>query len=738
MFVNPAGSGKGYQIAHAVRLRSAASAYFSRTFGTPTSQNTWTLSFLVKRGSLGSLQQLFQANAAGGASDTTRTDMYFYTDDTFVIAGGTTAFRTTSAKFRDPTAWLHFVISVSLPTATIYVNGVAQSATSNTWNTSGWNSAVLCNIGRNGSGSQYFDGLLSDVYFIDGQALTPSSFGETNSDGVWVPKAYTGTYGNNGFYLKFNDGTSATTLGYDRSGNGNNWTASGISTTAGVTYDWLTDTPTNNYATLNALNKASNTYSDGNLKVVYPASGYAAALSTIAMTSGQYWAEMTVTAAPGEMVGIIPVTFNNASGTTSLFGANGGYGYRHTGNKYVNGVSSAYGATFTTNDVIGIHLNLNVPEVTFYKQTGGSGSFVSQGAISITSGLSWLFAGADGTSSGSVTQTYNFGQRPFNNSSLPSGAVALCTANLPAVTIPNLTQAVAHRYEAGGGIAANIASDRGSWASWIEIFKRGDTSESWKVRFSTDTSNMWAFDSNAAKAAWSAPSAGTYLGIALRVGSTYGIDTGTYSGNGSASQDVSHSLGVAPTAAIIKDESTGSVYFWHSKMTGATYFTIFNSATPPAQSNTNTPFGGSGWLSSTFGVTNNATNNLNASSHTYRYILFSDVSGLLRMLGFTGNGSTDGAFEYAGQRPQIQIEKDLAATTGIYLFSDMIDTYNVTASYLLMNSSAAVAAATGVDIVANGIKHRSATVVNAANSHAAISLSRQSFGGSNVSPACAR
>jgi hypothetical protein len=95
--------------------------------------------------------------------------------------------------------------------------------------------------------SAYFDGYLTECYLIDGQALTPASFGETDAvTGVWQPKKYAGTYGTNGFYLNFSDNSAATAaaIGADYSGNGNDWTPNNISVTAGVTYDSMLDVPT--------------------------------------------------------------------------------------------------------------------------------------------------------------------------------------------------------------------------------------------------------------------------------------------------------------------------------------------------------------------------------------------------------------------------------------------------------------------------------------------------------------
>jgi hypothetical protein len=108
---------------------------------------------------------------------------------------------------------------------------------------------------------------LSEINFIDGQALAPTDFGEFDEDsGVWKPIAYTGTYGTNGFYLEFKDSSA---LGDDTSGNSNDFTVNNL-----TSIDQTTDTPTNNFATLNPLSYNNQpggnyiTFSEGNLKAV--------------------------------------------------------------------------------------------------------------------------------------------------------------------------------------------------------------------------------------------------------------------------------------------------------------------------------------------------------------------------------------------------------------------------------------------------------------------------------------
>lgn len=197
----------GYQITNSVRLRAVASAYFSRTFGTPTTQNTFTFSAWVKRSKLAALQNLF------GVS--TNTSIGFPAADTLVVTIAGTARITTTGLYRDPSAWCHVQYKQTTGAAELYFNGVSVGTSATV--SAVFNTAVAHQIGAANT-SNYTDGYLADVYFVDGQALSPSSFGQTDSNGVWVPKAYTGTYGANGFHLEFKDASGAQTLGYDTSG----------------------------------------------------------------------------------------------------------------------------------------------------------------------------------------------------------------------------------------------------------------------------------------------------------------------------------------------------------------------------------------------------------------------------------------------------------------------------------------------------------------------------------------
>lgn len=218
-----ASSGAGYQIQRSLRFRSAASAYLSRTPVSAGNRKTWTFSCWVKKSDITSQQFLLAVLPISiDAIDIYLGALRFYLD------GGNGAYVVTTQLFRDPSAHFHLVAVLDTTNGTasdrlrIYVNGVrVTSFSTNTQPVLDYQSKVNTTgahyIGQSGTSSAYFDGYLSEINFIDGLALTPSSFGQTDPvTGVWSAKRYSGTYGNNGFYLNFSDPTSTTLVGYDR------------------------------------------------------------------------------------------------------------------------------------------------------------------------------------------------------------------------------------------------------------------------------------------------------------------------------------------------------------------------------------------------------------------------------------------------------------------------------------------------------------------------------------------
>jgi hypothetical protein len=434
---------------NSLRFRSSNSAYLNRTNSSSVTNNKiFTYSLWVKRGSLGVTSSLL-------AGDNSTAIHYFGYGNSSVAAdtlefydGQTAAWKIqTNAVYRDPSAYYHVILSVDTTQATaanrvrIYVNGVECSYATATYPAQ--NTVPNINvasmplyIGRRSNVSQwYFDGYLTEVNFVDGQALTPNSFGTFNSYGVWQPITYGGSYGINGFYLPFTNNTNTTTIGYDFSPNGNNWTSSGINVTPysgtpsnNTSYDSMTDVPTltsataANYCVLNPLNPNSGTISNGNLNQLFASASYQTAIGTLAMSSGSWYCEVTCTAIGGTGDGVIGIAATQPS-STFVGNTATSYGWYSKGEKYNNGTGVSYNgsATWTTNDVIGIAFNATSGSLEFYKN--GTSQGVAYSGIPAGN----YFIGV--SSHSSTTYAVNFGQRPFSYTP-PTGYVALNTYNM--------------------------------------------------------------------------------------------------------------------------------------------------------------------------------------------------------------------------------------------------------------------------------------------------------------------
>jgi len=239
-----AASGGGYTISRSLRFNSADSAYLSRTPGSAGNRKTWTWSGWVKRSKLNNQARLFNADT----SNTDRVEFMLHNETENymrleLLNGTSDVDLVTSQVFRDTSSWYHIVLAVDTTQSTssnrvkIYVNG-AQITSFSTTTYPNQNAEYAVNattghsIGRSSRFSRHFDGYLADVIFVDGQALDPTSFGEFDTNGVWQPIEYTGSWGTNGFHLDFADNSSAAALGYDAAGS-NDWTVNNLSVTEG-------------------------------------------------------------------------------------------------------------------------------------------------------------------------------------------------------------------------------------------------------------------------------------------------------------------------------------------------------------------------------------------------------------------------------------------------------------------------------------------------------------------------
>jgi hypothetical protein len=763
----------GYNIARSVRLRSSASGYFNRT-PSASSRTTWTWSAWVKRGKLGSAQALFSAGTGTAefrltftSSDTI--EIYEYTSPSYNWQ------KITTAVYRDPSAWYHIQLTYDTTNGTagdrvkLYVNGVQVTSFGTNTNPapsfSGYvNSAVAHGIGSFSTGSSYLDGYLTEINFIDGQALTPSSFGETDSiTGVWKPKKYGGTYGTNGFYLNFSDNSSntATTIGKDYSGNGNNWTPNNISVTTGATYDSMTDVPTltsataANYCTFNPIYNVSNagsTWSDGNLKFTNSGADNVSSMPTMALpTSGKWYWEITV---PTFGSGSNPVV--GICDYTGLSGGLGGWWYRSDGNKYNQaGTGFAYGATWTAGTVISVAVDMDAATLTFYKNG------VSQGVAwtSITTGVSGtlLYPFVRVNVRGDV-YTANFGQQGFAYTP-PTGFVALNTYNLPASTITNGAAYMAATLYTGNSSTQSISNAVNGTSfqpDFVWMKARNNANYNWLTNsvtgtgeylssndtiaartgvtdaltaFSSTGFTLGANTSDAYVAAGVNYTGRTYVGwqwkagttsasntngtitSTVSVGATQGFSVVTYTGNSTAGATVGHGLGVAPNMIIVKCRTVVTSWAVYHSSLGATQWILLNS--PSGAVTSSQEWNNTAPTSTVFSIGSGSSNS--NQSATYVAYCFAAVAGYSAFGSYTGNGSTDGTFVYLGFRPRFIMVKDTTnAGTDWVIFNTSSEPYNVVGTALYANSTntESTNAATWCDILSNGFKNRRAGSAN--------------------------
>ena len=260
-----------FEVERSLRFNMSDDPNLQRSLSSSGNRRTFTWSGWVKKTNT-TYGALFSSTTELGSGNS-HTYLIFnssngITAQSYDYSGGGTNYNlVTTQVFRDPSAWYHIVWAVDTTQSTssnrvkLYVNG--EQVTS--FSTESYPSQNYEGLINNSSykmliGNGYptlsnwapHGGYMAEVNFIDGFQYDPSYFGETDVlTGQWNPKKYTGSYGTNGFYLNFSDnsGTTATTLGKDYSGNGNNFTPSNFAVSADAGNDSLEDTPTNNFST---------------------------------------------------------------------------------------------------------------------------------------------------------------------------------------------------------------------------------------------------------------------------------------------------------------------------------------------------------------------------------------------------------------------------------------------------------------------------------------------------------
>ena len=796
-----AAGGATYEIDQSIRFNKTDSAILSRTPSSTSNQKTYTISFWFKIGQVGHESAFFiagdfpggssplfsgilLANAVAGSPSIMFAEYPGGAAYTFQVA--------TNAVFKDPSAWYHFIAEVDTTQATasnrikLYVNGELQTdlRASNypslNYDTYINSSSYVHRIGRYGTTSFYADGYMAEINFIDGTALDATSFGETNDDGVWIPKAYTGSYGTNGFYIT---GETASDLGEDFSGNNNDFTSSGLATT-----DQMLDTPTLNWCTLNPNDNHGSglTLSDGNLRAVPAASAYGNEHGTFYVNSGKWVFEVKNTTVFGEGCGWSPMGERIAgSAHRGYFMLSDGRAYINTSNQGTKGASLAsgdYRYIFYDADLEAMwfaHVDVSSSNALVYDNsatkaeieagTTTNAVFTSIQDVDFAPGL-WMDT--------SGVFEVNFGQSAFITSSdLPTGFNTLNTANLATPSITDGSAYFQTKLYTGQttGFSPTFDGNSDLAPDWLWFKRRDAASDHFifdKVRGATKalkinssaqettlSASMTAFGSDgftlgdggvtndingiagATYVAWgwsagndagSTNSDGTITST-VSVNQTSGFSIAKYVGNATAGATIGHGLGAVPSVVITKMiNSTENGYMQHVS-TGPTK----GIAMATTSSYTGIYF----WddtapTSSVFSLGYHALNN-GSGKNAIAYC-FAPIPGYSSFGSYTGNSSTDGPFVYTGFKPALIMTKRTDSTSDWTIVDTTRSTFNLVENALFTNLTIAEDT-TGdrMDILSNGFKLRTTQQPNV-GTLVYMAFAENPFGGEDIAPATAR
>jgi len=451
-----------YEVSNSLRFNDGDTAKLARTPSGASNRKTWTWSGWVKRSTLGAIQGLFVVDTGSAESA-----LGFLANDTlrFYQTGQTNGL-VTNAVFRDPAAWYHIVLISDTTQSTessrtkLYINGeqvtsfsaaeyLSQNADTE-FNTT--NPHEIGFYSNQTGGAGHFDGYMAEVHFIDGTAKAHTDFGETNDNNVWVPIKYTGTYGTNGFFLQFKQtGTSANSsgIGADTSGNDNHFAVTNLAAT-----DVTTDTPTNNFATLNPLTNNEQAFSEGATKTVKGGNAGTFATSTFEVNKGKWYFESKLLNYSGDSRPTVGIAQSHNSYRGTLAGAPNNVAYYLLETSYYRsnaGSAVTVNSSPATNDIYMWGIDLD--NLKFYIGKNGSwlhSSDPSAGSNGLAIEVADYYSVATSPNDNGTDNTrnnewlFNFGNPAYTNSSsvsdasgfgdfeyaVPTGFYSYCTKNL--------------------------------------------------------------------------------------------------------------------------------------------------------------------------------------------------------------------------------------------------------------------------------------------------------------------
>jgi len=745
----PVGTTGGYEIDNSLRFNDDDSAYLSWTPASAGTRTKRTFSAWVKRANQGE-QDIFGAGTGSAGFLKFRSDGVLQFGD---YTGGYVFQLRSNALYRDPSAWYHIVAVYDTANGTatqrqrLYVNGseVSYGTQTNTTSVGDINNNVTHWLGHtSNSGSiQYLDGYLSEVHFIDGTALDPTSFGETGDYGEWKAKKVSGlTYGTNGFHLDFkNSGT----LGNDANGS-NNWTTSNLAST-----DQMLDTPTNNFCTINPLDvQTAGKLSEGNLQAN---PGMSRSRGTIGVSSGKWYYEFYLKDQTSSTIDVgirgvgTKISDNNTDFVRIGHPNSSGVGLN------IAGTTTGPFGSVANGVILGVAWDMAAETISFYKNGAAIDSNLTNVDYSSISNKDVLAPhiivnngrrgianfGQDSSFAGNKTAQGNQDGGGIGDFyyTPPSGFLALCTKNLPDPAVIPSEHFNTVTYAGNGGsntITTGLAPDliwikqrnAGDWHHLFDeirghnnaLFSNDTQAESTKAwgmslnadSFSTTTSNGAVNGSSSTYVSWNWKANGT--GVSNTDGSitstvSANADAGfsivSYTGTGSAAT-IGHGLSSAPEMIIVKprDGSSNGKWSVYDSTNGNTKRLYLNTTAASATSGgwSNTSPTNTVWTMASYAE-------LTGSGTNFIAYCFHSVDGYSKVGSYTGNGNSDGTFVYTGFRPAYVLIKGSSVAENWNLYDSARTPENDSLDERLKpNSSAAEVTSDMIDFTSNGFKIR--------------------------------
>lgn len=677
---------EAYEIEYSLRYKDNTAYMTAPSNGTATSSTVSSWSFWWKKTDPFTNNIIMWSEGGGNTQQGFSLNSNPYT---IRYVYGTTTYATTTGEVTDPTAWYHFFARKSGSTIQIYINGELWASGTSAPTTSWTESGYQYRIGYSDGGNR-MSGYIAEMHIVDGTYCDVTDFGEYSSDtGAWIPKEYSGSYGNNGAYYKF-DPTASNGIYHDHSGNGKHITNYSGFTTTGETTDVFKDTPTNNFCVLNN-NTAADTNSlaeNGGLEHEMPGS-VPMLFGSIGVKSGKwYWEGYAVGGMQNGTVGgrFGLCSFERNSGTNgnvnaerlqwqvSVHATNGL-------ERFEDGSYTSIGGSHGISDGEYWALALDADSNIAYFYENNVLRYTHDFSSQVPVGSAFLGPISWNASSGTPHWRWNFGGSNAGfKYTPPTGYKALCTANLTDPTITDPGQYFNAITYTGNGSTQSITGVGFQpdlvWIKSITVnghdhvltdSARG-TSKVLRSNVTnaeyTQTDAITSFDSDGFSLGDdnSVGQAGNFntssysrIAWCWKEGSTPGFDIVTYTGTGSA-RTISHNLGVKPRLIIIfRRNSADNHYVYHGGL-GATQYGQLNSDTAFSDFNNAVVWNQTEPTSSVFSV--GTVSEVNASGSTYVAYVFAEVEGFSKFGVYTGNGNeARGIFCHTGFRPNLVVVK---------------------------------------------------------------------------------